>query len=513
MQQFIQKLIIEKKYFICTGLLSILLMLPEIILAYDIKHFLVMMYTLVLLFLLSLVSKIVYSITAMYLSIVNLIIIHIAIHWGYAYADLGPRFAVAMDSPRSETIGYLSTFLDYRDFFNIVYFIIILYLILKYIQQCNFYIKILKIFSFLASVLLIYLAFPYIKEREPYNIIPKFISVSKGNTYVEQRKLFLKSLSKDKIHNKSLIYDKVIFILGESVNKQHMRIYGYDANTTPFLSKLKNNNSLSLFNAIAPSNQTRFSVPIYMTEANVKHFYSSFITSSSLIRDFRLNGYRTLWLSAQGKVGHKNDFIAACASDADQSIFINNFYNTWAKKDIEIVKYLKNHSLKKDKYMFVLHLTGSHVKYSNRYDKNIVLYPHPKNIIEEYDNTIYYTDYVIQDIFKTLVDNNEKVLLIYVSDHGEVVNVTKNGHGFSYPNKDEYDVPFIIYSNIDNKRIDELKKLNSKHYFNMENLYSYISYISGIKDDINLSINSDVIAVDPKYLYNYDELKYYSKEK
>jgi len=513
MKQMIKELIIQKKYIFFTGILSILLMLPQLVLAYDLKHFAVMMFTLFLLFLFSIVNKILFFILGIYLSIVNIIIMHVALHWGYAYADLAPRFTVVMESPRSETVGYLTTFLDYQDAINIAYAFFIFYLLYRFISKYPNKLQKIKISSFILLIVMVATSFPYIEQREPYNIIPKLISISKGNTYVTQRKAFLKSHMNHTIKSIPLQYDKIIFILGESVNKHHMGIYGYKVGTTPFFSEMKKKNELYIFNTISPSNLTRISVPIYMTQARVNYFYNVFIHSSSFIIDYGLSGYKTVWLSAQGRVGHRNNLIAACADDANQSVFINNFYNTWAKRDIEIVNYLKKNIVSSPKQMYLLHLTGSHAKYRNRYEKNIAFYHHPKNIIEEYDNTIYYTDYVIGKIFETLVKQDKKVLVIYVSDHGEIVELSKNGHGFSSPHKDEYDVPFVIYSTIHNERLDYLKEQNKKHYFNLENMYSMVQYISGASDELNLSRGSKVIAVDPKYIFDYDKLDYFdSKE-
>jgi glucan phosphoethanolaminetransferase (alkaline phosphatase superfamily) len=493
-------------------LLSALVMLPQIILSYDYKHLIVMLFTVLLLFIISIFNKIAFIGFSLYISVVNIIIIHVASHWGYTYADLGPRIAVAMESPRSETFGYIATFIDYKDILNLMYFFIILYIIILYIKKYKNSFKNLRIIAFIIFILLLFISFSYLKEREPYNIIPKLFSISKGNTYIKERKQFLKYNYQEKINSKNLIYDKIIFILGESVNKNHMSIYGYNIPTTPFLDTLNQQKHTYTFNVIAPSNHTRVSVPIYMTKASVNNFYKNFMTSSSLLRDFGLAEYNTIWLSAQGKVGHRNDYIAACADDANNSIFINNFYNTWAKKDIEIVNYLKKNKLEGKKKMFLLHLSGSHVKYSNRYKKDKVLYLNPKNIIEEYDNSIYYKDYIMKKLFQTLINKNEKVLFLYTSDHGEVVDISKNGHGFAYPYKDEYDIPFVVYSSVKNERLDKLMIQNNIHYFNMENLFSYVEYISGIKDDINISNNRQVIVVDPKYKKNYDELKYYNKE-
>jgi glucan phosphoethanolaminetransferase (alkaline phosphatase superfamily) len=105
---------------------------------------------------------------------------------------------------------------------------------------------------------------------------------------------------------------------------------------------------------------------------------------------------------------------------------------------------------------------------------------------------------------------DEKLLLIYVSDHGENINLENNGHGFLPPFKDEYMVPFVIYSNVKNPRLDELRRDNKKGYFNLENLNSMVQYISGISTHKNLSFSPDVMAVEPTHIYNFDQLEFYN---
>ena len=79
------------------------------------------------------------------------------------------------------------------------------------------------------------------------------------------------------------------------------------------------------------------------------------------------------------------------------------------------------------------------------------------------------------------------------------------------PYKDEYDIPFVIYSSVKNTKIDELYAKNKKGYFNLENLNYIIKYLSGITEDNNISYSSDVFAVQPKNIFDYNKLEYYKE--
>jgi hypothetical protein len=71
-------------------------------------------------------------------------------------------------------------------------------------------------------------------------------------------------------------------------------------------------------------------------------------------------------------------------------------------------------------------------------------------------------------------------------------------------------VPFVIYSNVKNPRIDEIKKDNQKAYINLENFNFMVQYISGISDEKRLSFSSDVISVEPDNIWDFEDMDFYN---
>lgn len=83
--------------------------------------------------------------------------------------------------------------------------------------------------------------------------------------------------------------------------------------------------------------------------------------------------------------------------------------------------------------MVVFHLIGSHgPKYYERYPDNFRVFTPDCNradvenckveeVINSYDNTVLYTDYVIFQLIEILEEhfNERDVALLYISDHGE----------------------------------------------------------------------------------------------
>ena len=291
-----------------------------------------------------------------------------------------------------------------------------------------------------------------------------------------------------------------------------MSLYGYDKKTTPFLLSLMGEEGFYRFDAIAPSNQTRYSIPMYYTDANVSNWRYGFVHSHAIFARFSHAGYTTYWLSNQGKIGKWNDFITSVAEETDKQIFLNPNDYVEPKKDIALYTYLYRHDLPGKNRVFLIHLLGSHVDYKKRYDQTHALIKKACTPVEHYDNTIFYTDFVIGKLFAYFLSKKDKTLIVYLSDHGEIVDNDSYGHGRLPPyKKDEYEIPFVVYSTISNKCIEKLVSLNRKHYLNLENFNTILTYLCGITDKVQPSYSSKVLTVSPKHLYSYDTLPYFKK--
>ena len=506
----------NKNYIFFAYTLAFFTMLPQIVATYlssqTGKHMIFLIITLFLLMAIAKFSKILFAAFIAFINLTNLVIGHIFFHWGYTYADISARFDVAAISPKSETIEYLHSYFNYRDILLILYTTILLYALFKYITKTTKSFKVLKYLSLISTVAVLAAITFYknpLKKIEPFSLPYEYKMAYEGTKLYNLRSKNLKHLTCPN-NPQAPLYNKIVFIQGEAVNKNHMAIYGYNKKTTPFLTKLQKENKLYIFNAIAPTNQTRYSVPIMHTKADVNGFTQKFINSKADIGKFSCFGYKTYWLSNQGSIGSKDNNIASIATEANVTKFANFIY-AQAKTDQVLLNYLNSIQEHSNKEYYVLHLIGSHANYEQRYPKKSALFKNPNTIEQKYDNTIYYTDYIIQNIFAYFKTNfpNQKILIIYVSDHGEVISHTKYGHGFLPPFKDEYEVPFVLFSNIQNPRIEELYNQNKKGYFNLENLNYIVEYINNLRDTPKLSFSSKVISLKPSNIFDYSKLLYY----
>jgi heptose-I-phosphate ethanolaminephosphotransferase len=431
-------------------------------------------------------------------------------HWGVN--GIVSRLEVAVLSPAYETIEYLKNYINIFDIMLIIYAIfgiVLLYLFSKYMDKkfnnAKYIFILLNIY--LVSIMIFYKN-PF-TSIVPLNLPYSYFQSIKWKTYIDMRKNYLKNAKFDTIKKAKNKYDKIIIVMGESANKHHMSIYGYERKTTPFLSKLANSKNLHIFNAIAPANQTRFAVPLCFTNAIVKKF-DLFLKSYSIVTNFKFAGYKTYWLSSQAKTGKHETYITSIANEADIKV-INS--NDWlqAKKqtDGELLNILEKLSLNDNLEMYVFHLLGSHNHYEDRYPKDFAIY-NGKSLIDKYDNTIIYTDYILKKIFNHF--KGKRILFIYLSDHAEIVSKKKHGHGFLPPYRDEFEIPFVIYSNVANKRISSLFKKNRTHTINSQCINKAILYITDLKDDIPKCLfEKNIFSLDPKNIFNFEDLKYYKE--
>ena len=483
--------------------ISVYVVLFEVIHFINITHLGYVFLSIFLFWILSFVCKYLFVFIGMFSVFVNAILMHLVFHQENPNNLFG-RFEVASLSPPSEIREYIISHINLLDLIAGFYILGAMFLFFKFIKTFNSNYKIISFILYIFIILGLFLG-GVLQKIIPFNYLYAYYEATQWKSFVKQRKSFIKD--NFKYNKKQLFYDTIIVVMGESANKNHMGCYGYEYNTTPFLSDLLRKGGYK-FNVIAAANQTRYAIPIDFSNTSSLDFFH-FKHSFSIVSDFKSYGYKTYWISNQYK-GKIDGYVTSIAWEADIEHFINK--NTKSlldvKLDFELLKPFKKNYNKELKQFFVIHLMGSHFDYEFRYDKIHRFFKNPKNIFQKYDNTIFYTDYVLKNIFNNI---KGEFLFVYLSDHSEVVSTTIKGHGFLPPYKNEYEIPFIIYSSIHNKRIDELKQLNIKR-FNIENLYYMLKYISFMSDENNVSYSNKVISVSPHNIFEYDKMNIKKEE-
>ena len=119
-------------------------------------------------------------------------------------------------------------------------------------------------------------------------------------------------------------------------------------------------------------------------------------------------------------------------------------------------------SSKKNKVLIILHTSTSHgPQYANKYPKEFEVYKPVAMNVEEgeknvgmlvnaYDNTIRYTDYLLDSLINTLHAMTDwKSAMIFISDHGESLGENKmfmHGLPMKLAPKEQYEIPFLVWT-------------------------------------------------------------------
>lgn len=247
----------------------------------------------------------------------------------------------------------------------------------------------------------------------------------------------------------------VVFILGESTNRNHMSLYGYELNTNPNLSRRK----LYIFDdTISPHSSTALSMQKIFTFCRTDS-PNEWFTYTNLFSILKSAGYYTFWLSNQENASawQVTGFYPSRCDYADFTEKLNDdMYRGSAYDELLLPILDKALNTKHSKNFYVIHLIGTHFHYYRRYPENFSVFSHEqehtklevisdsnKEIRARYDNAVLYNDYIVNEIIRRFEDKN--ALVIYISDHGEEVfdDVNFSGHGFITRNTLE--IPFIIW--------------------------------------------------------------------
>lgn len=291
-------------------------------------------------------------------------------------------------------------------------------------------------------------------------------------------------------------YDNIYLILGESVSGRNFSKNHPKNNTTPFFDRmLLNENFHWVRKAISPTPITRESLKRVLTFATAKHA-NDYFDKINLIDAANEKGFSTYWISTQPKAGvHNTTTYRTSLSSKYENFEVND--------DLDVPIELQKISSSEDKRFIISHLSGSHAPYVNYIESDYLDLNEKGNVNARYDATIRKTDRILKSIIDSLPKNT---LLIYLSDHGEVVGL---GHGLTVPSKDQFDIPFFVYDN--SGRIDDIKSVINHYsrdgYFNSQRVMELV--MTSLGYSVDLDSNNDVFDVlfSNGKIYDYRELR------
>ena len=216
----------------------------------------------------------------------------------------------------------------------------------------------------------------------------------------------------------------VVFVIGESARYDHLSLNGYERETCPNLSK---KNVISFDKIYSPWTYTNASLLYILTRANSQDSLPMY-KEKSLVSIFKKCKFKTYWLGNQ-TVGDIAPFVENCDTVVLNRKYQNSFnYNKLL--DEELLPHLECFIDEKQPLkLIIIHLIGSHWYYPTHYPDSFEVFKpvmtnkilnleNNNKIINSYDNTILYTDYILSEVIDKIKNINS--VMFYLSDHGEL---------------------------------------------------------------------------------------------
>ena len=269
-----------------------------------------------------------------------------------------------------------------------------------------------------------------------------------------------------------------VMVVGETARAHNFSLYGYPRNTNPLLSKTPGIKAFP--NVTTQSNTTHKSVPMLLSVASAEDFERLF-HEKGILAAFKEAGFHTVFISNQLP---NHSFIDFLGEQADEHYFLkkenalqgNHYDEDLLQKLDEILPKADASSSAHYHYRYrklfvVLHSYGSHFNYQERYPRSFAYFKpdsrseakseNRRDLLNAYDNTIRYTDYILHGIIERLqkwegiqtktdgVYCQPTSAMLFTSDHGENI-FDDDRHLFLHaaPKASDYElhVPFIIWT-------------------------------------------------------------------
>ena len=242
----------------------------------------------------------------------------------------------------------------------------------------------------------------------------------------------------------------VVLVIGESARKANFQLYGYQRATNPLLSKQER---LKVYQATSCATYTTAGTKAILEPKDSGDLYE-------LLPNYAFRtGVDVSWRTSNwGEPPiHIDEYLTN--EELGEKYPGENIYH-----DAILLKGLRERieSSPKNKVLIVLHTSTSHgPKYADKYPKAFEVYkPVARNVeegeknigklINAYDNTILYTDFLLDSLINTLRAMTDwRSAMIFISDHGESLGENKmfmHGLPMKLAPKVQYEIPFLVWT-------------------------------------------------------------------
>lgn len=368
-------------------------------------------------------------------------------------------FQTIFDSNLAETLDFIKGYINWKIFaVTLVLFLPAIIILPKHFRHAQFSSHHRRNWIIFCSIMMVVLGYQALRPKyrfTPIKMATEYFTYCqdlermieiKNSRQIKPFKNIVSTLSADEP-------ETYIVVIGESVDREHLQLYGYHRETTPNFSSYKED--LLIFNKInSPHSYTLGSLRKVLTFAHDDNLDPAH-NSGSIINFFNDAGYKTFWLSNQYSMGDNDNIVAVYAQDAKEVEFSNtmNWQEMESKYDDvllpSIQKAIKDPAHKK---IIFVHLMGSHGRYENRYPNSFNKFNKYDTLrqrkVNRYDNSILYTDDLLDKIIKQLRKADANSYMLYFSDHGEDVYDRDDScfcHSEDISSRHMFDIPFVLW--------------------------------------------------------------------
>jgi glucan phosphoethanolaminetransferase (alkaline phosphatase superfamily) len=307
-----------------------------------------------------------------------------------------------------------------------------------------------------------------------------------------------------------------VIVVGETSRRQNWSLFGYPRRTNPRLEEISGD--LVLFNRMTSNaTNTILSLPLALTRASPTAREAE-RSEKSIVTLLKQAGFSTYWISNQDRPALRSSPIAQIALEADHVSFPNDASQAGSvdRFDSNLITRLDDTLAQlpaEAKAVIFLHMEGSHFSYLQRYPQNFSVFPDAHDrpralperqmqLVDDYDNSILFTDHNLREAINGLSRCRCKAGLIFFSDHGERLFDNGSdedfGHGFPDVARQEIEIPFLVwlssnYQQTDPTALTRLRE-NAKSAAQLHNLFETIVDMTGVDYDhraTTLSLFSD----------------------
>ena len=285
------------------------------------------------------------------------------------------------------------------------------------------------------------------------------------------------TIGKVEVDSCSVKSPEIVLIIGESFNKRHAQLYGYEKANMPNQVRMEKEGRLTKFDdVVAPWNLTSFVFKLFMTTYCVGD-KGEWCDYPLFCEIFRKAGYNVNFITNQFQTKAKQEvydfsggfFINDEELSSVQFDHRNNHLHVFDEgllKDYDaMADEQRSKGIDSTKQLHIFHLMGMHVTYRIRcpnrmkkwgvgeYPDDTDIPPKKRKILADYDNSVWYNDSIVNQIVERF--KNDDAIIIYLPDHGEEVFGPGARHFFgrmhdAVINKrladEEFRIPMWIYT-------------------------------------------------------------------